>query len=707
MHEIEAGYNSKYARQVIAVTALFFLVGAILAILISVAVTEMAVEATSIDDARATRAASAALKSIQGRLRATVRDNAVWDDAYSEMASSGATDWANENWGKTTQDYPLYDAAIVLAPEGRVVIAKNKGVQFEPVSYFGPALLQLVSQAKASGQSSVSTFVSASDGIYMVAAGSIQPFHTSEGAHEFNTLIFAKRLSNDVIKLIDEAFDIGGLALVAKPGDGFLSLPLTDISGSTISYVEWRSRQPGTEIYKSVRSYLLGAGSLLLTFLVGVLLAGVSATRALHQSAEQAHIKATHDFLSGLLNRAGLLDEAAKLLTTSPAVIYLIDLDGFKAVNDAWGHAVGDELIRQVAQRIVEHVPNDVLVSRLGGDEFAILASARSENFAPLLLQLLSQPFQIAGRTIEVGASIGVAGSEEDLIDPMELVRRADMALYRAKEAGKGRQVRYDLSLDAERQTNARMDEMLRKALSTGAVYPLFQPLINAKTGALKGVEALARWRAEAGPVSPEVFIPIAERAGLIDELGRTILSQAILGLENWPKLGLSVNVSPIQLRNPTFAAAVLEILERTQFDPARLTLEVTEGVMISNPDQAKRSIALLKAIGVKFALDDFGTGYASIGALREFGFDRMKIDRSLVAGLITENGAEVLNATISLATALNIPVTAEGVETLDQANALTRSGCDQLQGYLLGKPMTMDALAIDYFRHSVKAAFG
>jgi EAL domain-containing protein (putative c-di-GMP-specific phosphodiesterase class I) len=263
------------------------------------------------------------------------------------------------------------------------------------------------------------------------------------------------------------------------------------------------------------------------------------------------------------------------------------------------------------------------------------------------------------------------------------------MALYEGKESGRARWVAYAPHLDRERQRLARLEGELRNAIFNGDIEPFFQPLACARTGEFKGVEALARWRRGDTPVGPDVFIPLAEKSGLIDMLGLQMLRKSVRAAKSWPGLSLSVNVSPIQLCNPGFAGDVLELLAAERFDPKRLTLEITENVLISNPEQAKRAIDALKLNGIRFSLDDFGCGYASIGALRQFGFDRMKIDRSLVLAADRESsGIDVLKATISLAAALGIPVTAEGIETGRQAEVLRDAGCDQLQGYLVGRPM-------------------
>jgi EAL domain-containing protein (putative c-di-GMP-specific phosphodiesterase class I) len=249
------------------------------------------------------------------------------------------------------------------------------------------------------------------------------------------------------------------------------------------------------------------------------------------------------------------------------------------------------------------------------------------------------------------------------------------------------------------------LEQELRQGLAHGDVRVVFQPLLDAATREVTGVEALARWTSPSrGAVSPELFIGVAEKAGLIDQLGFQVLKSAIRESSQWPSIGLAVNISPLQLRNPYFVKQVKDALAAARFDPARLTIEVTEGVLISNPDQAKRAFKGLHELGVKIALDDFGCGYASVGTLREFGFDSMKIDRSLVVAVSRdENGGAVLQATVALANALHLPVTAEGIETEEQAAAVRLSGCDKLQGYLFCKPLPAAELTARYFARGVE----
>lgn len=677
---------------IIATTVCFLLVALVLTGLMAHVVVTMTRSANEIDDARATRAARAAIAAFISRLSATTTDNAAWDEAYNAISSAAAADWAYENWGKTSADYPLYDGAVVIGPDrSSVVSAYAKGKPIQPSVFFGEGFYQQINKAAESRQASVVNFIRTETGIALIVSQAIQPFTVEGELPKLSVLSFYKDLTSEVLDTFSNEYELEGLRLAAEPE--LLNTPITDMKGGVIGYLVWPSKAPGSAVFHQVYPYVAAAIIILVMFLGGVLLVGAFEARRLRQLAQAAIFEANHDSLSGLLNRHGLLAFLEELERTdfSTPRLYLVDLDGFKAVNDAWGHAVGDDLIRIVSNALTACHPEIVAVARLGGDEFALvqIGTAAREEIEETILALFAEPFKIDGRTIEVGASIGTAARDGD-VPPLELLRRADMALYRAKANGRGRAIEYDPELDRERQRVAETEGLLKSAISNGTIEALFQPLVCATTGAVTGLEALARWRTPTGNISPEIFIPLAERCGLIDALGVHMLKTSIEHAKNWPGLALSVNVSPVQLCNPEFAGDVISLLQELDFDPKRLTLEITEGVLMTNPEQARRSIDHLKQVGIKFALDDFGCGYASIGALRQFGFDRMKIDRSLVSALDRgSNGADVLRATISLATALQIPVTAEGIETSRQAAILREAGCDQLQGYLIGKPMS------------------
>lgn len=691
------------SRRIALLTALSTLFLAMsVAGLLGFAILVMRDSANKMDDERAVRAAQAAVRSVQQKLAATVTDNAIWDDAYAAINSDQESSWAYENWGKTTKDYPLYDAAVVISQDGKIVSAYDKGAAFDPYSRFGSSFSKLVKEANSAQREPLLRFVAAGSDIALIGALSIQPFSSSTDDRAFSVLSFSKILSEEVIEQISSEYQLTGLRLhrsVYLP-QNLLSIALPGPDGRPVAFLAWPSQKPGSAVYQRVEPYIISATALMCAFLILILVSSRKETASLRALADNAHHQATHDSLTGLLNRSGLLEMLASPAcagddANAVATLHLIDLDGFKAVNDGWGHAIGDELLKLVSQRLKVVHSEAAFAARLGGDEFALFQIGPSlpETFSREIVTVLKKPFLIGGRTIEIGGSVGHC-SHRPSLDPLELVRRADMALYKAKQLGKGRAFAYAPDLDAAREELACLEGQLRRAIADDAIKPVFQPLVSVASQKICGVEALARWHSPTGFVAPDVFIPLAERSGLIDDLGMKILTFSIRAASGWNELSLSVNISPIQLCNPNFVDDVTDILAKENFDPHRLTLEITEGVLISNPDQASRAINALKERGIRFALDDFGCGFASIGALRQFGFDRMKLDRSLVWGLDDEGrGSGILKATIALAAALNIPVTAEGIETETQAKALGAAGCDQLQGYLVGKPMSAQAL--------------
>jgi diguanylate cyclase (GGDEF)-like protein len=418
------------------------------------------------------------------------------------------------------------------------------------------------------------------------------------------------------------------------------------------------------------------------------------------------------DSLSKLPNRRALHRDAfATVLAEQELAIALIDLDGFKVVNDLYGHQVGDQVIKEVAAMLLDVSGAEGKAYRLGGDELSItmagpLAGTILEGMCRNLLERLSQTIAVQDRRIGIGASIGLADTNvTDKLSSSELLRRADVAMYVSKRGGKMRcswfRPEFDRSLEAVRD----IDEELRNALLNNEFQVHYQPLVDAQTRQVVAVESLLRWQRRDGVhVSPNVFIPIAEESGLINSIGLWVLRQSCLDALGWDQIKLSVNISAVQLRNPEFPIKLGNIIEETGFPPERLELEVTETCLILDPAVAERSLDIIRGFGVNVVLDDFGTGYASIGFLRQFRFEKLKIDRSLVVESATdESSRAMMLSSISMARALNMDVTAEGVETQAQADLVRAAGCDQIQGWLYFKAMP----AKDIEQHLLGPALG
>jgi diguanylate cyclase (GGDEF)-like protein len=408
------------------------------------------------------------------------------------------------------------------------------------------------------------------------------------------------------------------------------------------------------------------------------------------------------DGLSGLPNRRALhLDIVRHAASDDEVALALIDLDGFKSVNDHYGHSVGDKLIKECAAMLLDLCGNEARAYRLGGDEFAIavigpIAGNILESLCRRLLERLGRPVEIEDRQLSIGASIGLSrGGRGCRANSSDLLRQADVAMYASKAGGKMRCTWFSNGFDRKREVTQQVESDLRQAIADQAFVVNYQPLVDATTGEIVAVEALLRWpRPGGGPVGPATFIPIAEETGLINPIGRWVLRKACADALPWDGIKLSVNVSPAQLRNPDFPVQLGHILEETGFPPARLELEITETFMVGDPVVAGRALDMIRSFGVGVALDDFGTGYASIGFLRKFRFEKLKIDRSLIVDAAGDDGSRAMMASsIAVARAMNMFVTAEGVETQAQAALARTAGCDQIQGWLYYKAIPADEI--------------
>ena len=672
--------------------ALFFAFVTALTTIGTVMFSDIIRTATSIDDSRSQLAARMALVGLKSRISGTVQDNAVWSDAYAGVWGPNPYGWIYDTWGAISRNYPLYDGMIVMNADGSVFSGMHKGRPSAPSAFFRTSLNPLLQLALDSPGKAHAAFADTTAGVVVVAMQVIQRNSHMDPLEKRKTLVLYKLIDPAVLSDIRQQQNLKGLILTDRVENHMLSLPVLDAGGRSIASFAWQSADPGEKLYQREKPLIALSILVLVLFVCGGAYLAFDEVQRQRRSARKAWALATHDALSGLFNRGGFLQMVEQRRHNQPAApgaLFLLDLDGFKAVNDNWGHPVGDALICSVAAELKACDPDIDLIGRFGGDEFALYAARpdRAGAIAEKVLAIFRKPFTIRGLTIKVGVSIGVADTDRG-IGTDEMVRRADIALYDAKEKGKERAVIYDAALGEAKAAELRMERELRQAIADGAIVPHFQPLFDARTRQAVGFEALARWSRPEDPITADRFIALAERAGLMDQLGESLLEQSLIAAGKWPGFSLSVNVSPLQLCNPRFPEQVRLVLDRTGFDPGRLSMEVTEGALISNPEQARQAIHALKSIGVRFALDDFGSGYASIGVLRQFGFDRIKIDRSLlVAADETDSGADVIKATIALARALDVPVTAEGVERQEQADFLTQNGCDQLQGYLLGRP--------------------
>ena len=428
-------------------------------------------------------------------------------------------------------------------------------------------------------------------------------------------------------------------------------------------------------------------------------------------AAERIHRLAHHDALTGLANRMLLYERLSDAIARArradgTLAVLCLDLDGFKAVNDLHGHAAGDRLLREAAARLGRSVRETDTVARLGGDEFVVLQTdpaqpAAARALAERLVAALAEPYELGVGDAQgaVTASIGVALFPGDGDDPDALLHNADTALYRAKWAGKNGSAFFQPEMDRELRERRVLERDLRHAVARGELALAWQPLSAVSgNGRVTGFEVLLRWQhPERGLVPPDLFIPVAEACGAIGAIGAWVLREACHEAARWAApLRVAVNVSPLQAQQgEAFAEMVEGALAASGLAPARLELEVTEGVLIREGNRVLAALRRLKARGVRVALDDFGTGYSSLATLRAFPFDKIKIDRSFVTGIAADGqDAAIVRAVLGLARGLGLPVVAEGVETETQLKSLREAGCEEVQGWLIGRPAPIESFA-------------
>lgn len=425
---------------------------------------------------------------------------------------------------------------------------------------------------------------------------------------------------------------------------------------------------------------------------------------------QMAH-SAQHDVLTGLPNRTLLNERVSQAISLAPrrmsqVAVMFLDVDGFKHINDSMGHPTGDKLLQSIARRLVACVRPSDAVSRQGGDEFVVLLSEAEQwesaaIVATRMLQAVAEAHIVDEQDLHVTASIGISVFPDDGVDAETLIKNADTAMYQAKENGRHRYQFFEPAMNVRAVERQSIEASLRRALERQELSLHYQPKIDLKTGAIKGVEALLRWtHPDRGPVAPAQFIPIAEDCGLILPIGRWVLREACRQAQAWVDAGLpaatmAVNASAIEFRDEDFLEELFAIVTESGLDPTFLELELTEGVLMKHAESAASILKALRAKGVQVAVDDFGTGYSSLSYLRRFPIDALKIDRSFISQITAVgDDTRIVTAVISMARSLNLRVVAEGVETPEQLDYLRSHECDEAQGYYFSRPVPAHAVA-------------
>ncbi|WP_075216310.1 putative bifunctional diguanylate cyclase/phosphodiesterase [Mongoliimonas terrestris] len=671
----------------------------------------MADEVNTLEAQHAVRAAKTAMASALERIRVGHDEYALWDDAVRNLYGTPNTAFVQENMRDATEAANLFDTAFLIDEHHRTLAAFRNGQPLKGgvEDYIGPGLQLMIDHmdpATASKGARVS-FIGSTWGALAVAAGPVLPYSEDiePPSGEIRILVLATTIGPAMITKLGRDFALPDLHMTPSLSGQGQVLPINNPLGKPVAALTWSARAPGNQAYANALPPALGVLALLgivMTFLIGVSWRNMQST---YRGEQNALFASLHDPLTALPNRAAFqaaLDRSFASADGPEVTVIFLDLDGFKETNDTYGHETGDKLLRAVSDAFRKAVSASGLLVRLGGDEFAVVitgpeSTLRGRLVSDRMLHALEEPFDIEGRVVPVGTSIGIATSQVGESSAVELVRRADVAMYAAKEGGKRRAVVYRADLDQRRAERTAIASALRAALAAGDLSVVYQPLVDARTRTLVGVEALLRWTPPGGePVSPADFIPIAEETGLIDDLGRWVLRKACEDALAWSGLRVSVNVSPAQFRNPNFDTVVRDVLTETGLPASQLEIEITETFLVANPDRAQHMLAAVRQLGVTVALDDFGTGFSSIGYLRRFAFDKVKIDRSLVAGTCDDLAIQKLvHATIAVADALGIRVAAEGIECAAEARLLAEAGCHELQGFYFARPMAAEEIGL------------
>ena len=431
--------------------------------------------------------------------------------------------------------------------------------------------------------------------------------------------------------------------------------------------------------------------------------------RAAHAQAEaedQIHQLAYKDHVTGLYNRRYLAESLRDSDATDHHTLMLIDVDHFKKVNDLYGHPAGDELLVLLSSRMQQIAGKDACCVRLGGDEFAVhFTGDRAQEMwtevAERLLESLNKPFHLGSCVTQVSVSIGIVSLEPQGGPAELLLRRGDIALYEAKRLGRNCTIWFDAAMEQQLDKRNLLEAEMRASLAQGHFVPYFQPMIDLASKQVSGFEVLARWdHPTKGVVEPDDFIPVAEATGMISDLSFAVMRTALLRASKWPaEITIAVNISPVQFKDPLLSQRIIKILTETGFPAGRLELEITESAILEDRELAFSTVDSLKNYGIRISLDDFGTGYASLSQLRELPFDRIKIDRSFIASLMGDKQSNaIVHAIATLGRSLNLPITAEGVETETVHKRLQELGCSDAQGWLYGRAIPGQEAGVTFF---------
>jgi diguanylate cyclase (GGDEF)-like protein len=653
---------------------------------------------SDVDTSRIHLAVQGAVKREISDLARNVDDNAIWDDAALAVYRPKLNiKFALNSWAAATRQRTYFDRLILVDDQDRIRIAYDRGIEVtvNPADPMMQAARHLSKRLLSRGPAQ-SGIIESQRGLMMVAVANVRPTR-SELMHLVPSkpyrLIVARPFGSGSAASIGLSLQLSEVRIKPK-SESPQSVAVKDIFGKDVAAVTWPSSHSGAEALRDVLGWILAAGFLNLLLAAYLWRRGISMVERLDKAAML-------DALSLLPNRRALV-QALTAAEEKKVMIALamLDLDGFKQVNDHYGHDVGDTLIRMCAARMEKVAEKNMLLVRLGGDEFAILvvgdnAAARLETVSQKLLLSLGAPFLIDARSLAIGASIGLVEASLGDMTATEAMRRADTAMYASKRAGKMRFTWFNDTHEQAEEEHRRLARDLRQAIERREFRLVYQPVYSARDHSIIAVEALIRWvHSERGNVQPNVFIPIADQYGLITEIGRQVVEHVAVDSETWGTMQVCLNMSPAQVRAPDYVGQLHDCLVAVGVPPERIALEIGEALFLADRDHAEKVVRGLLDLGISITLDNFGADAGALNVLRQTGFSTIKLDKALVAAAESNAVAlAMLQSTIAVAHAQGTMVVAEGVETETQAQLMRIAGCDALQGWLFGEAIEHDEM--------------
>jgi diguanylate cyclase (GGDEF)-like protein len=666
----------------------------------------------------------ATLNGIDKRIRSDLTGLNIADNSQNTPTREQVR-WLHRHFGGRLYQAGLYDLAFVLGSDDNPIYSSIGGMlarnltkfdidakvvdlvrdvrtHFEAATAIGELLAAAGETLPPPAPIYRSLFTRIDDRPAMIAAVAASPLLARPEADPLTTPAVAviAFIDQHMIRAIEREMAITGLRVDSanQAQAGETSVELAMQAGEAPVSLYWRANTPGSAILARIAP-ALGVITLFFGFVTLIVLRTMRASRQeLEVSERRAVEMAYRDPLTGLANRLKLVETLkVQIPTLAPGqklALFFLDLDGFKDINDTLGHPVGDELLAMVGERLEGILGSKGMTVRFGGDEFAVLAPISQSDeigrIAERIIDTVRQPVSAGEHVLHVGVTLGISLAPEHGGEPEELLRRADIALYKAKGEGRGTYRVFEAADESVLQSRRAIERDVERAMWHDEFFTLYQPLYSADGERIEGVETLVRWQhPERGLVPPADFIHVAEKSGLIVKLDEWVLRKACEHAKQWPDISVAVNMSPSNFRHSNLAERVKRAVEETGFDPRRLEIEITEGMLLNANDDVLFDLQELREFGIRFAIDDFGTGYSSLGYLGSFPIDKIKIDQSFVQNLgVKEDAAAIVECVARLGRALGLVVTAEGVETSAQHRFVRAAGCQQIQGYLFSKPL-------------------